>query len=242
MPTYTNAAAVPSTITTPPAYSSAPAVLLGDSDVYVFQWISTARPLITDRSAPNVRERTSCFMRGLKETVRLQTNSGLTWKWRRICFTHKGGEFIRSAHEGAYFSYINGRGPARNLSITDSANRTVFDREIFEGTFNMDYRTYMEAKVDTTRVSLKYDRIMTIQSGNERGVWRHYKMWHPMNKNLVYDDDEAGDNITGSQVSVNSKLGMGDYYVVDLFQPSVTGTNAERMSVDINSVLYWHEK
>lgn len=126
--------------------------------------------------------------------------------------------------------------------LTNSTNRTVFDREIFEGTFSRDYLTYMEAKVDSTRVSCKYDRTITLSSGNERGVWRHYNMWHPMNKNLVYDDDEHGDAVQESQVSVNSKLGMGDYYVVDLFQPSVTGTDQERLSVQMTSMLYWHEK
>ena len=47
--------------------------------------------------------------------------------------------------------------------------------------------------MDTTRVNLKYDKVRRITSGNDAGVIKRFKMWHPMRKNLRYDEDEEGD-------------------------------------------------
>ena len=62
--------------------------------VAAFIWCATAR----DRTAgvsgsPNansVRESDLVFMRGLKERITIATDSDMSWRWRRICFTKKG--------------------------------------------------------------------------------------------------------------------------------------------------------
>lgn len=63
-----------------------------------------------------------------------------------------------------------------------------------------------------------------------------------MNKNLVYDDDESGDQEATSYQSVESKAGMGDYYVLDLIQAGSGGGTGDVILVQANSTLYWHEK
>lgn len=63
-----------------------------------------------------------------------------------------------------------------------------------------------------------------------------------MNKNLVYDDDESGEQEQGAYTSVDSKAGMGDYYVLDLVQSGTGGSTSDLFLITANSTLYWHEK
>ncbi|QNJ57207.1 capsid protein [Porcine associated gemykibivirus 1] len=225
-------------------YALAAPVLVGDSPVYTFPWIATARPRYNGVTADNVRTAATCYMRGLKERIRIQTNSSLTWQWRRICFTFKGDTLITASPVRSFYdtqNYAN-VGPVRNFNLISSGGRTRVDNHIFHGTFNRDYRTYMDAKLDTGRINVKYDKTRTIASGNERGVWRTYSLWHPMNANLVYDDDESGDGEVSSQLSTESKAGMGDYYIIDFIEPGLVGASTDRLIIDAVSTLYWHEK
>jgi hypothetical protein len=63
-----------------------------------------------------------------------------------------------------------------------------------------------------------------------------------MNHNLVYDDDENGDVESSSYNSTTSRAGMGDYYVIDMFQPGAGGSSTDLLQITTNSTLYWHEK
>jgi len=63
-----------------------------------------------------------------------------------------------------------------------------------------------------------------------------------MNKNLVYDDDESGDNETTNYYSVDSRAGMGDYYIYDIITPGAGGVASDQILLTSNASLYWHEK
>ena len=43
---------------------------------------------------------------------------------------------------------------------------------------NIDWQDPTTAKVDTRRVTLHYDKTVTINSGNSNGVFRTFKRWH----------------------------------------------------------------
>jgi hypothetical protein len=113
---------------------------------------------------------------------------------------------------------------------------------LYKGLAGKDWDDLIVAPVDTSRISVKFDKTWTIQSGNSNGVVRERKLWHPMNKNIVYDDDENGDVEQASYFSVDSKAGMGDYYVVDIIQPGTGATSSDLLQISTNSTLYWHEK
>lgn len=216
-----------------------PAVLVGDSDVYVCPWIATARPRYSGVVLPNLRNAETCYMRGLKERLRIQTNSAHCWKWRRLCFTLKGTFLLDT---NIFISNWPEVGNVRVMNIHDAVWRSKLDAALFAGTFGKDYRTFMDATPDRTLIDVKYDKTRTISSGNSSGVWRTYNLWHEMNSNIMYGDDENGDGMTSSSISTTSKPGMGDYYVLDMFMPNVGGSNSDRMSIDTTSTLYWHEK
>lgn len=204
--------------------------------------------------AINVAERTasSCYMRGFAEHLRVQTSSGLPWFHRRICFTLRGNQPFNTFLTGdtptqsvmQYTDTSNGMERLwMNLSV-NNAPLTIADQQrvLFKGTYNQDWNDIILAPVDTSRVDLKFDKTFVYRSGNAQGVLRERKLWHPMNKTLVYDDDEAGEGMTDSYFSTNSKRGMGDYYIVDIFNGGVGGTASDVLNVFSNSTLYWHER
>ena len=67
-------------------------------------------------------------------------------------------------------------------------------------------------------------------------------MWHPMRKNLRYDEDEEGDYTESVPLSTTSHLGMGDYYVIDIFIPLLGSGINDQFSINSTSTLYWHER
>lgn len=203
----------------------------------------------------NVAERTSttCFMRGLSEHVRIQTSSGLPWFHRRICFCTRGASPFNTLAsgdtpvQGGVTTYSDGpNGMERlwaNQGVNTVPNTIAAQQEVlFKGAFNVDWNDPVIAPIDTTRIDLKFDKTWVIRSGNGNGALVERKLWHPMNKNLVYNDDEQGEAEATSYYSTSSKQGMGDYYVYDIIQPGVGGGATDLMNIFSNSTLYWHEK
>lgn len=198
------------------------------------------------------RTSTTCFMRGFKETLRIQTSSSIPWFHRRIAFCSKdvafrqyqGSDtplnstsvFLQNVARGYTRVWINSL--VNNQPSTDTTRLAI----LLRGSEGLDWDNIATAPLDNRRVDVKYDKTTVIRSGNERGtvVSRHY--WHSMNKNLVYDDDEIADVTEGFSFSVKDKRGMGDFYVYDLFTVGTGGGATDLLKIDSTSTLYWHEK
>lgn len=220
-------------------------------------WICTAQDL-TDQAGvigrigeTAVRTATSTYMKGLSEKIRIQSSSGLPWFWRRICFTAKGSDLSAFSPADTPIStntrFLDTTSGIQRLFFNESLNNqpnTInnHDAIIFKGAKGVDWTDYMIAPIDTSRVSLKYDKTRTFQSGNTLGVLKEFKMWHPMNHNMSYADDESGDAEVTSYYSVTSKVGMGDYYVMDIIQSGLGATTSDLLNITSSSTLYWHEK
>jgi len=188
-------------------------------------------------------------MRGVSELIHIQSSSALPWKWRRICFALKDPSAFASGTGATlnYPGYIESsdgytRAWINALVNNDTPALENFQGLLFQGRRLVDWDDFMLAKVDTRRVDLKFDKTRLIQSGNDTGVFKKYPHWHPMNKNLVYDDDESGDVMQASNFSVTDKRGMGDYVIVDLFQGHGTGSASDILRVKSETSIYWHEK
>ncbi|AGU67650.1 capsid protein [Faeces associated gemycircularvirus 10] len=229
-------------------YVVGPAVLAGGAQRF-FLWCATARGISTynnfdasliDQSS---RTATNCYMRGLKERIRISTDDGMPWLWRRICFTSRNLN-LRGYQTGAGTSYspafLTSAGFMRG--VNQPYNDSYINDLLWKGTLGKDWNDFMTATVDNRRVDVKYDKTTTIAAGNEEGCIREFNRWHPMNKSLVYDDEEAGDEAAGSVFSVTDKRGMGDYYVMDIFDPRSGSTSASHLSFRPDATLYWHER
>ncbi|UPW41531.1 capsid protein [Peromfec virus RodF8_88] len=204
--------------------------------------------------AINVAERTAttCYMRGFQETLRIQTNSHVPWFHRRICFNFRGSGPFTTSNPGdtptqTVTPYIDTSNGMERLWLNQQVNAMGQSIQalwaiLFKGALNQDWNDIVIAPIDTTRVDLKYDKTWLIKSGNESGTIVSRKVWHPMNKNVVFDDDETGESMNSNYFSVDSKQGMGDYYIYDIIVPGLGGSATDLISVQSNATLYWHEK
>lgn len=238
-------------------YTNMGATLVGSNTsldaAYVFPWNATARDMADTTNVPNVRSaisaRTStvCYMVGLSENIEIQTNSGCPWQWRRICFTVKGDMPGAAAGTTTYtpaFETSNGQMRVVNLLSGNRNTGAVYSlfEVLFRGQNSSDWTDCMIAKTDSNRVTIKYDKTRTIASGNEDGMIRSYKMWHPMHSNLHYNDDENGDKSTTRAGTAQGKAGMGDYYVLDIIRARIGATSSDQLVFTPHATLYWHEK
>lgn len=255
MLSWSNTSNTPATIGQ--AQASAAGALVVRGDQYAFSlWIPTARDLSLANgpvgSIAQVAQRTdtTCFMRGLKENIKVSTNTGVCWMWRRICFKFRGNQLIDPTSDTPSFTFNpyldTSVGMVRsyfNVSINNQGNQFARLRGIlFKGSEGSDWNDLLIAPIDTTRVDLAYDKYRKISSGNANGQLRDYKVWHPMNKNLVYNDDESGDVMTTAYGSVTDKRGMGDYYVIDIVVPNPGSAATDLLYMSSTASLYWHEK
>jgi len=230
-------------------YHNGPALLAGgQTDPYVFLWCATARDNELGSGGagtvfdPATRTSSTCFMRGLSEKVELQITDGMPWQWRRICFTAKGLQLLITESATFKLNFENSSGYQRVVNQMTGLNRTAVENYMFKGREQKDWYDPLTAPLDPTRITVKYDKTITIASGNEQGAIRKYSRWMPMNHNLVYDDDEDGGGVDADHYSVQGKAGMGDYYIVDYFRPRDGSNSDNHLAFAPQATLYWHEK
>jgi len=235
-------------------YTASPAILAGNTPLYVIPWCATGRDATINLAGvkPNkydqaTRTASSCYMVGLKESIEVQCADGLPWQWRRVCFTFKGGltlnSFLPSSTTPGFSAATEiSQGYVRPLNALTASQYATFFQLLFQGAVANDWTDPMTAKLDSERISVKYDKTHTIASGNEQGVIRKYSRWHGMGHNLQYDEDEVGGTVATGMTSVESKIGMGDYWVVDIIKPRMSATSSNQLSFNCESTLYWHER
>lgn len=221
--------------------------------VNAYLWCATARPLLKIGDSGDVvgvadeaaRTATTCFMNLLKTREDFQTTSADPWEWRRICFLSRGA--INQAvipftqytdfQPGTDFLRTRVNRPVKPLTV---AQLNLIESFVFRGVRTLDYGNQMAAKTDTENVCVVYDKFRKINSGNSVGVFRQFTCRHFMKKNLKYLDTEQAETEISENFSTTSKIGMGDYYVLDLFRTTAVGTGTILWNPE--STLYWHEK
>lgn len=238
----------------PETYSSQPAILRGgDAQNFTLLWCATARDNETNEAGTpgrkfdtSTRSASSCYMVGLKETVEVQVLNGLPWQWRRICFTAKAGStldgLLTVSAIAPAFTPVTQTSSGYQRVLNAVPNPTPLYGLVFQGGQNVDWSNPITAKLDSERITIKYDRTISIASGNDEGVIRKYRRYHPMGHNLEYNDDEEGGNTLANQFSVTSKKGMGDYWIMDIILPRVGSSNDDLMTFGTETTLYWHER
>lgn len=230
-------------------YKTGAALLVG-GQTYMLPWIPTARPLTASSGASytvgdkTARTATTCFIRGLKEKIQVQTNSGVPWQWRRIVVRLKGDAI--NLYSGSMFNWYQetSNGIMRNLNdaLSQSSVGSPVNKLLWQGSQSVDWSSYFTAKVDNNNVTVMYDKTRIISSGNASGVMRNFNMWHGLNKNLVYADDEAGDQTVGQPYSTAGKAGCGDMYIFDIIAGGTGSSSSDQMTFDPEATLYWHER
>jgi len=232
--------------------------ITADDRYWAFAWVATARNGDYQLGGPRgnvgddaTRTASNCFMRGLKENIHIETSSGRPWLWRRIVFTFTGTELLTD-NDGDPFDLWMETSAGFVRAVTQMTPNTAaptidmwnkLASILFKGQASEDWVDLMTAKADNRRVKILHDHVTPIRSGNESGVLRNIKRWHPFNKTLIYNDDEEGGGKQMPLLSVNNRQSMGDVYVVDLFDSGTnTGTVEDSLFFSPEATLYWHER
>lgn len=225
---------------------SGPATLLGGGRTTML-WCPTQRDRATAPYADNsenARTSKSVYLRGLREFSILKTNSPDPWRWRRIIFTAKGINAVLPANS-RFAVETNDQGWTRAMAdYSGSAaapSRNALEGLVFAGEGLKDWQSPFTAKVDRTRITPLFDKTRILRSGNQQGNYFKNKMWLPLNKTLVYSDEEAGNDVQQGLLSTIGRQGMGDLFVLDLFDCS-TSNNASALQFEPEATLYWHER
>lgn len=191
---------------------------------------------------PNSNARRSSeytFARGYAERIQLTVSNGNPWQWRRIMVFNKDldfyPDFTRWSRETTTQGFMR---LLTNSSGTATYNQTA--ALLFEGAFGLDWNDPMIAPIDTKRVKVYSDRLMTINPGSTDGKSMLIKRWYPINKSIVYDDQQQGKSETPALNSTVGRPGAGDFLIIDLFASSGAGTS--QIQVQMQGTYYWHER
>lgn len=195
-----------------------------------------------------LRTSVTTYAVGVKETIRIGTNGPIGWHWRRICFTMKGEDLYTGDRDAfdlssSLVARITSDGMKRAVLFSEPALQTR--NIIFKGNQNVDWTDVITAPLDTNRITPVYDRTTHIKSGNQSGKTRIVRLWHPMGKNIVYNEDQNGQDTPESFYSVTGRAGMGDYYICDFFKSDfILGEEATNSSLYFEpaATYYWHER
>lgn len=223
-------------------------------------WCATARSLSDTPTAaftmPVNTQRLSQapFIRGIKETITIRTDTSNAWRWRRVVFTLKGlpPGFTDSADILRTFYQIDdGTGTVEYQRVnTPLPFPLVADVYAFMfrgfGINNVsatprDWIDPITAPIDTARISVMHDKVTNIRSGNDAGVVQTHKRWHGVNRTLHYNDVEIGGQMSSSPFSTTAKPGCGDVYIMDLIVGN-SGAVEDVLDFLPTTTLYWHEK
>lgn len=218
-----------------------------EADFFVTCFCPTARSAIDTRGnfAPrvlsHVRTAQTIYASGYSEKVEISTTTGHGWQWRRVCVSMKGDAF-NGGNDDSQTSLVFRETSNGYMRLMTPANRGTINSVLFKGTQGRDWYDPTTAQIDTKRVKLHSDSYVTIKSGNQNGVTIRKRFWYPLRKNIVYRDDEDGNIMNESHFSVQNKQGMGDFYVIDFFQPNRGGKPEDNLLVAPQGTFYWHEK
>jgi len=242
MPSFTNYG--PGQDGTTDTYTNAAVNLRANLGYQCFLWCATARTM-ENLAARDASSRTSstCFIRGIKHTDYFVTNNGDNWLHRRIIFRVKGDDLLLRSEQAPSFRLWleNSSGYTRTQSLARGPGLAGVDSLVFEGTANVDWNDRFIAKVDSARVTIMSDKTTVMSPKNTVNEIKRVSRWYPVNKNLIYNDDENAKGVTGSPLSVLGNAGCGDVYVFDMFG-AADGARTSSMSWRAEATLYWHER
>lgn len=225
------------------------------SGVHTFLFLPTQRYLVPNNASfVAARTASTCYLKGIAERYTLLPNDPSVWWHRRVVFATKvlyaeavsslaGNGVIAPQPDASTTTTRKFRDMSSDNGAGYSTVATALATDIFEGVYTTDWVDPMRAKLDRTRITVLSDRLVQIKSNNDSPAPRIVKHWTPINKSIVYQDEENGTTMSVSPFSVNSKRGIGNVYVADFFEcPVPNSTTTTTLTLDSEQTMYWHER
>lgn len=212
------------------------------------------------------RQSKEVFWKGFRDQLVIQSDSSYPWEWRRIVFSVKGGPNATGLPAEIYIPEIQldvsgenpvtGSGeptnPAILLGVRRAGRKMVsmtpaqiqnFTNGLYKGVRTIDFDTgygmLLTSALDKENVRIHSDVTRSIKSGNDAGVMRKFDIYQPLNKKMIYGDQESGSMLTNTTYAASNSP-LGDVYVFDLFVQLQGAPGA--ITVAGQGTAYWHEK
>jgi len=193
----------------------------------------TQRPRY-DTDNETIRNRNEVYMKGFRERLMMTFELGASFRWRRIVFETKG-----LVLPNTYLETSNGM--VRPWRLMAAGDVTTLANYLFAGRPGVDTANSFLAPIDKNHVRLHYDKTITFAGGNAQAYARTTRHYYPFERKMYYDSDENGDEMDQAYRAAAGIKGMGDVYVLDIFQ-DIAGPTGAAINLQSDSTLYWHEK
>lgn len=241
---------VPAVNTSPSGAGTSADLAISSASVFAYSTLFcvNARDIDTDGTAKNEmwsRTSTRTYARGYAETTRFTLTGGAPWRHRRIVFNAKNFPSVLAALDPnnvpAFYALYTSNGQVRQNCILPSAVRDYIEANLFRGAKGTDWNLAMTARTNTIGFRIVSDKTYNLNPGNASGKSVIMKRWTPINKNIVYNEDEAGTTGTSVMFSTGSRDSVGDYFIYDIYESTVPDSNSA-LSITHEGRYYWHEK
>lgn len=229
----------------------------------LFVWSPTMRPINDNTVSENTRSARDVYHKGFREVIRVESSSAVPWMWRRIIVETKEDDFSYFANDEdqptlpprGFVPWYQGGGGIGRLWYNQYGNRDTpsdvridvvlgeVSANLFEGQRNSDWTDTLDAKIDTDRYKVRYDRKITLSSQNDEGFIKKLKFYHSFDSMMYYDHDESGGG-TGNQsvLCTQAKKGMGNIYIIDIIEGGFSSDDTDVLRISAESCAYWHER
>ena len=202
-----------------------------------------------DESYDYVRNAQNVFFRGVQDRVFL--SAAFAFTWRRVCFFSyeqlvAGIPFFVDPPNEDDPHIV--RRPLREIN---PKNASDFFAYAWKGTVGVDFseNTRWNAPLDDKLLTIVYDRSCTINpnyaapQGATFGKSMTRKMWHPVNKTIMYTDKENGSTPQTTGWSSMSPNSPGNFYILDIFSTGqdLPGDTTGVGEFGSEATVYWHE-
>lgn len=185
------------------------------------------------------------FARGIKETVRLTWDNGTSWWYRRIVFQLRQdpGIVAPTGYGPVSVAQISASAVPQTARVTmQNPTPGVVQALIFKGVPGTDWNDDITAPVDHQRNRVMYDRTFSMNCPSGTVTNRTFKFYHPLNKTIIYNDDENNTGIGQTGYSATSSSPLGDIYILDVFKSASNPGTAAQLLFTPECTYYWHER
>lgn len=211
-----------------------------------FIFCPTYRPKATDvtgetENSASARFSSTCYVKGIRERWSISSVGGSPIRWRRIVF-HTASTLTSVVPAGKYQGTLPGNiriRPFQNLTTTELNDLMT---QVAQGVKGTDYLDWPDFKCDVNKIKVISDKTSIIRPETSAGTSRTVNIYTPIEKYIRYLDNEFAEDEVSSPYCTPSGSPLGNVFIWDIFQATLTTSPETNISVAVNTTHYWHER
>nr|QCX29346.1 capsid protein [Plant associated genomovirus 1] len=204
----------------------------------------------SDEVAVALRNSTRTYSKGYGESIQIRTNTGASWKWRRVVILNKNTTLYGTPGSPTpIYRDTAGTGMQRIVAPLNNSQFAILTEQLIVGNPGSgDSVDIFAFKFDPNRCKVLYDKTVAFNGGNQYGWSRSFNQYFPIQKTVVYNETENADSETSNYLSAPGALNSaGDILVIDFLAcqsapDPASGAPVHSLSLTLDGRYYWHER